>query len=150
MKTFFIVILVLFAAGLLWIRFAPIDRDRWHVDPADAENPERSGVRFIGREAPRYPGDPDTVLTTFDEIALSEPRTRLLEGDIDEGLLTYVSRSRVFGFADFITVKAVSEDDQTKLSVISRARVGSRGYDWGVNAERLDRWLQDMRLRLGE
>jgi uncharacterized protein (DUF1499 family) len=150
MKTFFIVILVLFAAGLLWIRFAPIDRDRWHVDPADAENPERSGVRFIGREAPRYPGDPDTVLTTFDEIALSEPRTRLLEGDIDEGLLTYVSRSRVFGFADFITVKAVSEGDQTKLSVISRARVGSRGYDWGVNAERLDRWLQDMRLRLGE
>ena len=150
MKTFFIVILVLFAAGLLWIRFAPIDRDRWHVDPADAENPERSGVRFIGREAPRYPGDPDTVLTTFDEIVLSEPRTRLLEGDIDEGLLTYVSRSRVFGFADFITVKAVSEGDQTKLSVISRARVGSRGYDWGVNAERLDRWLQDMRLRLGE
>jgi uncharacterized protein (DUF1499 family) len=150
MKTFFIVILILFAAGLLLIRFAPIDRDRWHVDPADAENPERSGVRFIGREAPRFPGDPDTVLTVFDEIAMSEPRTRLLEGDIDEGMLTYVSRSRVFGFADFITVKAVSEGEQTKLSVISRARVGSRGYDWGVNAERLDLWLQDMRLRLGE
>lgn len=150
MKTFFIVILILLAAGLLWIRFAPIDRDRWHLDPADAESPERSGVRFIGREAPRYPGDPDTVLAAFDEIAMSEPRTRLLEGDIDEGMLTYVSRSRVFGFADFVTVKAVSEGDRTKLSVISRARVGPRGYDWGVNAERLDRWLQDMRLRLGE
>lgn len=150
MKTFLFVVLLLVLAGMLWIRLAPIDRDRWHIDPADSEDPGRSGVRYIGREAPRYPADPETVLSTFDQIASEEPRTRLLEGDLDEGMLTYVVRSKVFGFADFVTVKAVSEGALTKLSVISRARVGPRGYDWGVNAERLDRWLQDMRLRLGQ
>ena len=115
-----------------------------------AEDPKRSGVRYIGRQAPRYPADPETVLAAFDAIASEEPRTRLIEGDLDEGMLTYVARSKVFGFADFITVKAVSEGAVTKLSIVSRARVGARGNDWGVNAERLDRWLQDMRLRLGE
>lgn len=150
MKTFFFVVVLVAVAGVLWIRLAPIDRDRWHVDPAEAEDPKRSGVRYIGREAPRFPGDPETVLSTFDDIASEEPRTRLLEGDLDEGMLTYVTRSRVFGFADFVTVKAVSEGSLTKLSIVSRARVGPKGYDWGVNAERLDRWLQDMRLRLGQ
>ncbi|MEQ9038395.1 MAG: DUF1499 domain-containing protein [Silicimonas sp.] len=150
MKTLLISLLLIVAAGMLWIRLAPIDRDLWHVEPAETDDPKRSGVRFIGREAPRYPADPENVLTTFYEIAMNEPRTRLLEGDIDEGMLTFVSRSRFFGFADFITVMAVSEGDVTKLSIASRARVGTRAYDWGVNAQRLDRWLQDMRLRLGQ
>ena len=150
MKTFLIIVILLVVIGLVWIRVAPIDRDRWHVDPAEAEDPKRSGVRYIGRQAPRYPADPETVLAAFDAIASEEPRTRLIEGDLDEGMLTYVARSKVFGFADFITVKAVSEGAVTKLSIVSRARVGARGNDWGVNAERLDRWLQDMRLRLGE
>ena len=150
MKTFLFILVSLVVLGMLWFRFAPIDRDRWHVDPAEAEDPERSGVRYIGREAPRFPGDPDTVLSTFDEIASEEPHTRLLEGDLDEGMLTYVARSKIFGFADFITVKAVSEGAVTKLSIVSRSFVGPRGSDWGVNAQRLDRWLQDMRLRLGQ
>lgn len=150
MKTFLVIILILGAAGFFWIRLAPIDRDQWHVDPAETDDPEKSGTRLIGRQAPRYPADPDTVLAAFSDIALAEPRTRVLEGDADEGMITFVSRSRVFGFADFITVKAVSEGAVTKLSVASRARLGPKAYDWGVNTARLDRWLQDMRLRLGE
>ena len=150
MKSLLFTLVFVLVVGVLWIRYAPIDRDRWHVDPADADDPGKAGFRLIGQEAPRYPADPDSVLAAFNDIARSEPRTHLLEGDVDEGMLTYVARSRVIGFADLITVKAVSEGAVTKLSIISRTRLGSIGYKTGSNVERLDRWLQDMRLRLGE
>ncbi|NND42939.1 MAG: DUF1499 domain-containing protein [Silicimonas sp.] len=150
MKTLLITLLALAAAIVLWIRYSPIDRDAWHVDPADAGDLGRSGVKLIGLDAPRFAADPETVLETIHEIALSEPRTRLLDGDIDEGMLTFVARSRTIGFADFITVKAVSEGRKTKLSVASRPRAGAKAYDWGVNAKRIDRWMQEMRLRLGQ
>lgn len=151
MKTLFLILLALIFLGLVWIRLAPIDRDRWHTDPAETDEPGQAGVRFIGQDAPRYPADPETVLATIKDIALSDPRTRLLEGGVDEGMMTFVVRSKVFGFADFVTVKAVSEGRLTKMSIASRARASLiGGNDWGVNAARVDRWLQDMRLRLGE
>ena len=147
MKTtlFFIAVLVLL--GMAWIRFAPTDRDRWHIDPAEAESPEPRGVRLIGREAPRFPGGPDEVLAAFREIALAEPRVRVLDGGLDEGMITFVARTRIMGFRDYITVKAVAEGDQTKLSIVSRSRY-SVGSDWGVNRERLDRWLAELQLLL--
>jgi uncharacterized protein (DUF1499 family) len=148
MKTLFYLVLLVVAVGVLWIRYSPISRDEFHVDPADVDPPGSRGHRLIGREAPRYPADPDTVLATFRSIALDEPRTKELEGDLDEGMMTFVTRTKTLGFPDLITVKAVSEGAVTKLSVVSRARFP--GSDWGTNARRLDRWLQEMRLRPGE
>lgn len=151
MKTFAFILVALIIAGLAWIRFAPIDRDQWHTDPADTDEPGQAGIRLIGRDAPRYPADPETVLATIKDIALADDRTRLLEGGVDEGMMTFVARSKFFGFADFVTVKAVSEGRLTKMAIASRARASRiGGNDWGVNAARVDRWLQDMRLRLGE
>ncbi len=147
MKTLLILILLVVIAGALWLRFSPIDPDLWHVDPADVDNPGASGIRLIGREAPRFPGKPDDVLDAFADIALTEPRVRILDGGKDEGMMTFVARSRIFGFPDFITVKAVSEGAETKLSVASHARFRA-GSDWGVNRERLDRWFAELEQRL--
>ena len=72
-------------------------------------------------------------------IAEEEPRTTRLDGSIGEGMLTYVVRSR-FGFRDYVTLKAVAEVDVTKVAVLSRPRIN--GPDGGVNAERMNRWLQ--------
>lgn len=149
MKTLIITLLGLAFIGILWVRYAPIDRDEWHIDPAEEEVPGRSGLRLIGREAPRFPGDTETVLETFSDIALEEPRVKLLDGSVDEGMMTFVARSKTFGFADLITVKAVGEGRLTKLSVASRTRLRFAS-DWGVNRERLDRWLAEMELRLGQ
>ncbi|MXQ07548.1 DUF1499 domain-containing protein [Alphaproteobacteria bacterium GH1-50] len=146
MKEIIYLILLLAAAGMLWIRFAPHDTDRWHVDPAEVGDPRGSGVRLIGKEAPRFPGDPDTVLQELADIALSEPRVRILEGGVDDGLLTFVARTKLMGYPDYITFKAVAEGDETKLAVASRARFGSS--DWGVNRDRLDRWFAELDLRL--
>lgn len=148
MKAFLLAIVIVAVIWLIWTRFSLGDPDRWHVDPADADAPGRTGWRMIGREAPRYPGDPTSVLTTFTEIALEEPRVRLLDGDTAEGMITLIARSRVLGFKDYITVKAVAEGPKTKLGVISRA-AASAG-DLGRNRERLDRWLAELERRLVE
>ncbi len=148
MKTVLFLLLILLAVALLWFRLAPIDADDWHLDPAEADPPRDTGVRMIGPEAPRFPGTPDDVLGAFSDIALSDPRTRLLDGSLDEGMMTFVARSRVFGFPDLVTAKATAEGDRTKLSIISRAKYGRS--DAGVNAARIDRWLHEMGLRLGE
>ena len=145
MESFFIILIVLVLTALWW-RYWPDDRDRWHVDPADDEESRRSEVRLIGLEAPRFPEDADTVLSTVADIAVSEPRTSLLDGSIEEGMMTFVVRSK-FGFRDYVTVKAVAEVGKTKLAVLSRPRIN--GPDGGVNAARIDRWLQQAEHTLG-
>ena len=80
------------------------------------------------------------------DVALSEPRVRLLDGGAEEGLVTFVARTKWAGFPDYVTFKAVAEGNQTKIAAISRARYP--GSDWGVNRERLDRWFAELELRL--
>ncbi len=147
LSTLFLILFIAFV-GVLWLRFAPIDRDDWHVDPAETEVGSGRGVRLIGLQAPRYPAETETVLANFQEIVLDDENTRRLEGDLDEGMITFVARSRVLGLAEVITAKAVAEGHKTKLSIASRPRFPLSSRD--AAAERLDRWLQEMRLRLGE
>ena len=67
----------------------------------------------------------------------------MVQGSADEGMITFVARSRVLGLRDYITVKAVDEaGGLAKLAVLARPRIN--GYDWGVNARRLDRWLGEL------
>ena len=58
---------------------------------------------------------------------------------IDDMWITYVHRTTVFGFPDYISVKAVPEGDGAALIVWSRSRYGHS--DLGVNKERIDAWL---------
>ena len=146
MKEILYLVLFVLAAGLIWFRVAPHDVDRWHVDPAEVDEPRGNGFRMIGQEAPRFSGDPDTVLDALMQVAMNEPRTRVLEGGSDEGLITFVSRTLWLGLPDYVTFKAVAEGSQTKLSVVSRARYP--GSDWGVNRNRLDRWFAELDRRL--
>ena len=145
MKTIVFIVFAL-AIPYLAFRFWPDDRDRWHVDPADTEDERRAEVRLIGLDAPRFSADADQVLQTFADIAASEPRTKVLDGDIEEGSMTFVTWSR-FGFRDYISIKAVAEGDATKLAILSRPRIN--GPDWGANAARLDRWILEAAQRLG-
>ena len=143
MKTFIFILAIVLAISVLWLRFAPHDVDQWHVDPGDADEGERAQVRLIGLDAPRFATDVDSLLEKVLDIAKGEPRTRVIEGDVDEGMITFAAYS-VIGFRDYITVKAVAEaGGLTKLAIASRSR-SPIGHDWGVNAARIDRWLQEL------
>ncbi|NNL19265.1 MAG: DUF1499 domain-containing protein [Boseongicola sp.] len=149
MQTTLILIVLVVFGGLGWIRFAPTDIDDWHVDPAIANDPGPRGYRLMGREAPRLDGDPDLVLEALMEVARGEPRVRRLDGSIDEGMITFVARTKWIGFRDYMTFKAVAEGHQTKLSAISRARYNV-GSDWGMNQERLEHWFRKIEQVLAE
>ena len=139
-------ILAFVVVVLVIARLIPVDAEPFHEDPAEPDR-QRSEVRLIGRDAPRFPADADTVLETLIGIARSDWGVRIAEGSIDEGMITFVARSKVFGFRDYITVKATDETGGAKLAVYARPRFNV--YDWGVNGRRLDRWLGELEQTLG-
>jgi len=147
MATLAILLLIVIAAALIWIRYAPSDPDRWHVDPADTSDESVRSYRLIGQDAPRYAGETEDVLEAMSAIVLAEPNIHVLDGDAAEGMITFVARSPVLGFPDYLTFKAVAEGALTKLSVASRARF--RASERRDVHQRLDRWLGELQLRFG-
>ncbi len=142
------------AAPLVWIRIAPADVARWHVDPMEVERvpqaPRRGG--WLVRTGPAnaaptvFDTDPATLLSAFDEIARATPRTRVLFESPAEGRVTYVTRSAVAGFPDYTSVKAVPEAGGAALMIWARQRFGVA--DMGVNRERVEAWMAALEDRL--
>ncbi|MFX0540532.1 DUF1499 domain-containing protein [Roseovarius sp. S4756] len=124
-------LLLLAALGLLaWIRLAPDDVARWHVLPDAVENKDMEGGVMR-----RVTGN----LAALDKIIRAEPRTHVLAGSVAEGKVTYITRSRVFGFPDYTTI----EQQGDQIALHARLRYGKS--DMGVNKARVERWLAALR-----
>ena len=139
-------------AVLAWIRLAPDDPAAWNLaskahvmaleDPGHQTLPD--AMAALGTANPAQvgcvvPGAPADVLARLDAIALASPRTQRLAGSPQEGRITWVQRSFLMGYPDYITAEADAVPGGTRLDVISRQRYGSG--DMGVNAARLKDWL---------
>lgn len=119
--------------GMAYIRLAPSDPARWHVDPGAAPTAgERRAVTLDGTT-------PQETLARLDAIALASPRTTRMAGSPAEGRMTWVTRTALFGFPDYTTAAARAEGSATVLTIHARQRFGRN--DLGVNAARLDAWL---------
>ncbi|MEO9894832.1 MAG: DUF1499 domain-containing protein [Paracoccaceae bacterium] len=126
---FLLFLIILAVAGMVWFRLAPNDEQRWHVLITDTENADHIfGVTRV------IDGSPAT-LDAFNTSFLSEPRTKILAGAVQDGHITYVTRSKFWGFPDYTTVQLM--DDQ--LRIFARLRFGRS--DLGVNRARIDRVL---------
>lgn len=124
------VILAALVGVAIWVRVAPSDPSRWHVpirgeDDADFEGGVR---RVVG-------GDSD-VMARLQSLILATARTRVLAGSVDEGRVTYVTRSALWGFPDYTTV----ELRKGEIAILGRLRFGRS--DLGVNKARVEGWLQ--------
>lgn len=112
--------------GLLgYIRVAPNDVNRWHVPiTTDVDVTLNEGaVRIVKSSA--------DSMATLDKTMRGFDRTSVLAGSVKQGLVTYVTRSKVVGFPDYTTIEQASDS----IKMYARLRFGLN--DLGVNAARL-------------
>lgn len=124
-------------AVVAWVRLAPSDPARWHVDPATTPDPATANFARIDLvlDTP-----PPVVAARLERIARAEGAVRLA-GDAQHA--TWITRTRLMGYPDYTTLRLTPEGESTRVVALARARFG-RG-DMGVNAARLARWLAAMR-----
>lgn len=144
-------LLAVLVLALLAIRLAPSDPARWHADPRRAPAGRDGGwvLRAGDGDAPGPEGPlaPEAMLTLFDEIAMQTPRTRRLAGSPEEGRITYITRSAVFGFPDYTTVAAVPRPEGGS-GLVLHARLRFGRADMGVNRARVERWAMQLEERM--
>lgn len=124
-----VALLVLFAA---YVRLAPSDPERWHAMPQNV-----SDKNFASGAIRVVEAGPDG-LNRLDTVARAWPRTRVLAGSVGDGMITYVTRTRLWGFPDYTTVRQVGD----RLELYARSRFGKG--DHGVNRARLEAWLEKL------
>ena len=130
-----VIALIALLVGLMaYVRLAPTDTARWHTRPSATEpydQQDPGGFTAVRRMT----GTPEEVLKAVRTRALATPRTRLIAGSVEEGLMTFQSRSLIFGFPDYTTV-GISDD---LVIIYGRLRFGQA--DMGVNRQRVLLWL---------
>lgn len=150
MKIAVLLLVLVLAGGMAWIRLAPSDPARWHVSPAPPEGrggilvPPGTDPVIAGKGAARaaltvFGEAPETVLARLDAIAMDTPRTTRLSGRPEEGRITWITRSAFFGFPDYTTAEARADGPATELVLYARLRFGRD--DFGVNTARLRDWI---------
>jgi uncharacterized protein (DUF1499 family) len=150
LKSILLVLVVSLVAGLAWVRLAPSDLARWHIDPrgspaneyppSPAPGPEAVvAIEGGARAAMRTTETPEAILERLDRIVMATPGTSRLAGSPAEGRITWITRSRLIGFPDYTTAAASVTDVGSRLDILARQRFGMR--DLGVNAARLRDWL---------
>lgn len=133
---FILLLIVVAAVGVAaYIRLAPSDPETWHVQPAVSRDSDQDGgVRRL------FEGDAET-LERLHNIIMDTDRTEILAGSPAQGMITYVTRSKVMGFPDYTTVWF----DRGQIKIHGRLRFGRS--DFGVNRDRVDSWLSILKAR---
>ncbi len=127
-------ILALVLGFAAWVRLAPVRAERWHRVPSAAAQ-VGDWAEPGGFEAVRQLPKPQATLAELDTIIMASPRTTRLEGAPEDGLITYVTRSALWGFPDITNLW------------LEGGRLHIRGHliygrsDLGVNRARIEGWL---------
>jgi hypothetical protein len=129
------------AGAAVWVRVAPSDPGVWHVDPDLVTERGRYNSFLLrdGGDAPalRMAAPPAEVAAQLEAVILATPRTVRLAGDAAFG--TYVTRSALWGFPDYASVRVKPDGTGSVVTVFARSRFGQG--DLGVNRARVEGWL---------
>ena len=133
MKALVFASLVLILACAAYVRAAPSDARRWHraLTPPQGLGADDTVTGRNWAWAIVAAGS----LAQLDAIAVASPRTQRLAGNVAEGRITWVTRTRLWGFPDYTTAEVTPQGQV----LFARARFGLS--DWGMNKARLQAWL---------
>lgn len=137
------IVLLIVLAFLAYVRLAPSDPVRWHRQAAitGTETKQLKGG-YIWRKV--VSGDGRAEMQALDQAIMASGGTHRLAGSVEEGQVTYLSRTRVIGFPDYTTIGVYDVEGQKVLEVYGRLRFGRS--DLGVNANRIKGWLRAAQL----
>lgn len=125
----FVLVCIVLVGLLAFVRLAPTDLTRWHqpIAETNSQNMVGGAIRVIEAD--------EAAFARVIDAARALPRTQVVAGSVDEGRVTYVTRSKWIGFPDYTTI----EYSDGVLKLHARLRFGRS--DFGVNRERLERLL---------
>ncbi|MEM9709106.1 MAG: DUF1499 domain-containing protein [Pseudomonadota bacterium] len=141
-------LLTIGAAGLAFIRLAPNDPLRVHLDPMrdGASGPNSLALR--PPDAPVYPHPPDKVFAVLDGIIRATDGVRAVAEGPEPNHASYVARTPILGFPDWVSIRVVGVEGGAAVAVYARARFGVS--DLGVNKARIDGWLSELESALAD
>lgn len=145
MKIALVVIALLFVLVSAYVRLAPLDVPLLQSWMSLFPPGEKTWVN--GHQVVREMDDPQAEMARLDAIIMATPRTTRVQGSVESGLTSYVTRSALFGFPDFITLSAGPDDtidggNGPLLRIDGRAVYGKS--DLGVNKARIQGWLAQL------
>ncbi len=127
-------------SGLVYVRLAPDNPAEIHLMPPAGASVDQP---VIGPGSALFVAEfnlpPQDLWSHIQQLALNTPRTKQLAGSPEEGMVSYVSRSFLFGFPDDITVLVQPDEAGSRVVMFSRSRFGYS--DFGTNEARLRDWL---------
>lgn len=140
------VVIVGFVGSIAFVRSLSHDAGQWHVDPQAAPDPSTPNWYRVApggvNAAPEFSVPVSDLSSAFDRVVDKQPRIELLQDDRPSGgPVTWVQRSALFGFPDYISVQLLETESGagSTLAMFSRARLGQS--DLGVNKKRITAWL---------
>ncbi len=138
-------LLMIAISALVYVRMAPHNLGLVHVVPPTGATPD---APVIGDGSALFlqvfDSQPKTVWANISTVISNTPRTKQIAGSQDAGMISYVTRSRIFGFPDYTTVLVTEIGGKTHMQMFGRLRFGRS--DFGVNGARLRGWVQAIRM----
>lgn len=129
----------------LYVRFAPSEPAVWArpdmPDMPDMDVGDYSEMSSF--TAVRVVAGPE-VLDELTRIAEATFGTSILNKASDDNWLTFVTRSKLWGFPDYTSVRVIEKNDAFLLQIHGRLRFGKA--DIGVNKARIRGWLDQLGL----
>ncbi|MFS4437741.1 DUF1499 domain-containing protein [Paracoccaceae bacterium GXU_MW_L88] len=143
MKLLLILVALVVIGFAAWVRLAPSDPEAWHVEPEKAKRTGKPNDYLVAeggdREPLRITGDANALAQNFDSQIMENEAVQRLAGDPSTGHATYIARSKLMGYPDYISLQFTQDGPETVVTAYSRSRFGHS--DMGVNKARLTRWL---------
>lgn len=135
LKIVLALVALLVFGGVIWVRNVspPAARyhDRFTVPEVDTQTPD--GFIAVRRT------DGQGFTRLVEELAAT-PRTTKLSGRIEDGHVSFVTRTRIMGFPDVTNVM------RTEDGIAIRGHLVLGKGDMGVNRRRIEGWLRDAGL----